>query len=870
MKNLHNLPFKKKFAIVLIPLIVIILFFDYLEIRYDYLDYYDSKRLNKAINLGIEINHLVHELQKERSITAGFLSNGGGKFVAELTRQRERTDSTLNQFYDELSSSAFNEIASLHTNEIQTLKADLDRVIDLRNQADKLSIDGDQAIRYYSEINSIALSTVSALINETRDKVAAQQVHAIIYFLKSKEDASIERAIGTQIFSSSEMDESLRSEFVGLIASQDSYLDAFLTISNKESFDFYHRTMRGQDIDEVERMRTLIDEDVELNEDPNYWYKVMTSKINSLKRVEEYMLDHMHAYTENIASVAKRNFWAFLIIDFLVGALFIMFVAFIVSKLIKNVGILEKFTMKVSGGDYSNSVVIDTKDEIGQYAKAFNSMVQEINKSHKALQKEKDHAEYLYENIYKQAEVVFENVGQGILLLDKELKISNLYSKAVERIFDNDVIARENFSSFMRPRLIQRDFEALEMFIKHLFNSDLDEEVVNQLNPVESVKIFISTNGVVVTKYLRLSFTRVEREGEIQNILVTITDETESVLLQQHMEESEAKKKQETEYMLDILKVDPTILKDFIENTRRILKGISEKYEKSGKSDLNSLLKYTFQMIHNVKGNAMTIGLELVTQKLHDIEDSISGMMNKNVTSDNFLAILYDIEEVDHIMSEMSKLLVKVADIYRNFPSQGSNAVSSQTLDTILEDGLSLMCKETGKNVELKFNKPDNIEIPDHHMEAVKDMMIQLMRNSISHGIESEKEREDLGKRPVGKIEISFDQTENNELFIYYKDDGQGLDYDKIRDKAIQTGLISEKEASGLKEKELLDLLLRDGFSTTEEADNYSGRGQGLGLVQTLVSEQEGSFEIGSRKGKFFEMKFILPKNGHEKIEKAA
>ena len=77
MKILYDLPIRIKFAVVLIPLILIILCFDYFQIQHNYLDYNDSDRLNKTIYLGIEINHVVHELQKERSMAIGFITSDG-------------------------------------------------------------------------------------------------------------------------------------------------------------------------------------------------------------------------------------------------------------------------------------------------------------------------------------------------------------------------------------------------------------------------------------------------------------------------------------------------------------------------------------------------------------------------------------------------------------------------------------------------------------------------------------------------------------------------------------------------------------------------------------------------------------------------
>ena len=121
--------------------------------------------------------------------------------------------------------------------------------------------------------------------------------------------------------------------------------------------------------------------------------------------------------------------------------------------LLKDVETLEEFTKKVIGGDLSHRVNIKTRDEIGHYADTFNLMIGEIHKSQMALKKERDKARFLYENIYKQSQVVFENVEQGIFLLNKEHKISRLYSRAMETIFGTKTIAGETLVNFMRTLL---------------------------------------------------------------------------------------------------------------------------------------------------------------------------------------------------------------------------------------------------------------------------------------------------------------------------------------------------------------------------------------------------------------------------------
>ncbi|MBV6639198.1 MAG: nitrate- and nitrite sensing domain-containing protein [Cyclobacteriaceae bacterium] len=869
MKRLHNLSIKRKFALVLIPLIVTIICFDILQIRHDFYDYQDARRLNKAINIGIDISHLVHEIQKERSISVGFQANSGESFHENLVHQRQKTDSLLSHLYVELRAPTYQELLINHGEDLKNMKLQLEQLLEVRSSVDQHTLNTDEIISHFSEINKAALNTVNQLINETRDKTAAQQVHAIIYFLDAKEYASIERALGTYTFSTSNQSRNVASEFASLISSQEAYLDAFLTISDQESKNYYFNTMQGADIQEVERFRAKLNVTDNPDVDPTEWYTVVTGKINSLKQVEDFMLENMHNYTENMAANARRDFFIFLLLDFLIGFITFTLVAMIVLNLIKNVAVLEKFTREVTAGKTSERVAIDTRDEIGHYANTFNIMLDKLISTQSELKQAKDHAEYMYENIYKQSEVVFENVEQGIFLLDKDLKISSLYSKAVEKIFDNEMIASENFCNFMRPRIMERDFEALQMFMKHLFNPDMDEEVVNQLNPVEEVQIYITKNGVVISKHIRVSFTRIVRGEEIQSILVTITDETESVLLQQHMKETENMKKQDTEYLFNILKVDPGMLQEFIKETRETLKSISDRYEQNESGDLNELLKYTYRTVHKIKGNAMTTGVELVSNRVHKIEDSITKMMDIEVTADKFLSILYELEEINKTLTELQKMLEKVGEIYKNLYAKNELS-SKEKLENDLRNGLQTLCKETEKEVDLDLRIDDAIDLDAAYLSPVKDILNQMMRNSISHGIEDSEERISKGKQEIGKITVALSQADYDGISVTYEDDGRGIDTNTLMIHALASGLISHEESEGLDDHQIAELLTNDGFSTTTRADKLSGRGQGMSVIKSIVEEMNGSLKISFKHDRYFRVTVTLPNVDQQSFEKVA
>ena len=859
MKKLSNLPIRQKFAVIILPLIAIILGFDYLQVKHNYLDYTDAKRLNGAITIGIEINHVVHDLQKERSISSGFLANEGATFSTRLSEQRRRTDSTLQQYKDEIITDNLSDLVLLHRKDLDFLESYFDKLATLRIKIDNHEISSEESIDQYSDINQTSLNTVIKLVDETRDKEIAQQVHAVIYFLKSKEAASVERAIGTQVFSHNSLEYDLYNHFTALSGSQKVFLEAFEIIANQESVQYYEDIVRGDEVDEVERMRTVLVANDLLQEDPSHWYEVSTAKINLLKKVEDFMSDNLQKYSTNVSTKALLNFWSFLALDLAIGLLAFWLMSMVVTNLLKNIQILEKFTQNISDGDLSRKVVVNSKDELGDYATTFNKMLNEIRKSHYALRQQYNKTKYLYQNIYGVSLAVFENIHQGIFLLDTEFKISKFHSTAMSTIFNNDKIAGENFANFMRPLILPRELEALEMFMKHLFNDDMDEDVVNQLNPVDSVKIHTEKDGVVTTKYILVEFTRIYRKRKIRRIMVTVSDETQAILFKQHLSETEKKKQEETERVLSILKIDPSVLRGFLHNSSKMLKSISERYEKNEKESHDELLSFTMDVIHNLKGNSVVIGMDLMSNKFHKIEEAIVKLKSKEICGKDYLAILYEIDEAERMIVEVSEMLHKIANIYKKFPGEDASVSNIMVIDA-LEKGAELLAEEVGKSVALRFDNPENIEIPEVYIEPYKDVMIQLIRNSIIHGIETPSERIRLNKPVNGTLDITLNSNTDRDLIIRYSDDGAGLDTERIKKIAFEKGLIMEFELDCMDARQAGELIFKEGFSTFEKPDLHAGRGQGMHVVKSIIKDNDGEFELESEMGNFFEMTIRYPK----------
>jgi len=182
-------------------------------------------------------------------------------------------------------------------------------------------------------------------------------------------------------------------------------------------------------------------------------------------------------------------------------------------------------------------------------------------------------------------------------------------------------------------------------------------------------------------------------------------------------------------------------------------------------------------------------------------------------------------------MGVMKTRMVQIGKVFNKFPR-------------VVRD----IARELNKEVELIIEGADT-ELDKSVVEEINDPLVHIVRNAIDHGIEPPEERVKLGKPRKGKIVLSA-YHEGNYIIIEAADDGRGMDPEKLKQKALEKGLITETEARQMSKEEAYALIFKPGFSTAEKVTNLSGRGVGMDVVKTNVEKLNGIIEIKSELGK--------------------
>jgi len=167
------------------------------------------------------------------------------------------------------------------------------------------------------------------------------------------------------------------------------------------------------------------------------------------------------------------------------------------------------------------------------------------------------------------------------------------------------------------------------------------------------------------------------------------------------------------------------------------------------------------------------------------------------------------------------------------------------------------LCQELGKKIELKLEGGES-ELDKRVLEELRGPMVHLLRNACDHGIESPEKRIKAKKPEMGQVRISV-YPKGNQVEIIIADDGKGIDYEKVKDKAVEMGFLQEKQAEAMTEEELRQFLFRPGFTTSKIVTEVSGRGVGLDVVKTALERLGGDILVESEKGNGTTIKLQVP-----------
>jgi CheY-like chemotaxis protein len=456
---------------------------------------------------------------------------------------------------------------------------------------------------------------------------------------------------------------------------------------------------------------------------------------------------------------------------------------------------------------------------------------------------------------------ILENVKDGLFLLDNELNFKPQYSLILEKIFLQKNLGNSNFISYLDKKIPDKLKLACKDYLELMFRDDIHEKTIEELNPLTEIetKFENGSKGSDILKILSFNFKRVSKnENKIGEIIATVRDITDKVNMLKKLQDSEENSKKQMELAFSILHVEPQLLSEFIRGAQSELKKIDELLNKNTNvAEYSLTLKKVYRSVHFIKGNASLLDLKFFVTQAHKLEEMIINVQRKdNIEGADFSSLVLKLSEIKSTLSEIIKLIDRIKNMQSHFrPKQRyENELFIKSLDNFV----SATASDSNKKVKFLYKDFNIGMIPYRYRLLIKEILIQLIRNAIYHGIEEMNERKIQKKNIIGSIELSTFESKSNFGFKL-KDDGKGLQIEKLRQMAKSSGKWNQKEIEKWNEEQVAELIFKQGISTSEEINLIAGRGVGMDSVKDRLKDIGGKIEVRFEKNKFCEFMITVP-----------
>lgn len=497
------------------------------------------------------------------------------------------------------------------------------------------------------------------------------------------------------------------------------------------------------------------------------------------------------------------------------------------------------------------------------YALLQKDYKQEMDKNSNLSEWNKELEEAVVERTFA-LQSILDNVGQGFLVLARELKISREYSLECVQIFGKE-IGNMSLSALLYPNDVEE-----QMFLDDLIRDILasnDPEHVDLLMPLLPEEVMIR-NKPIKLEFRIIQSEQLKHIPNAQNtFMVVLTDVSE----QRHLENLIESERNTLKMVVAAVVHHRDLIDSLKDYALFIEKTLENMLQKKVSSE--EKLATVFRAIHTFKGTFAQLGLISSTKNLHEIESQLakwkepmsSGMtfvqwmnqlnLHEVIRKDFDTLVDYlgkDFLKQDELLFvDKERLLDIEFDVMRLFDGDEGNRILKQLRQLRYKPFKSLLepLKPYVMRLSEELNKPmaplaiigDDLAVDLDVYSGLSKSLVHIVRNAMDHGIESIEERHLLNKPYLGNITCEL-TLEVDQLILSISNDGKTIDLQTIRDKAGRLGY----EVKDMPDDQLLMLLFEDAFSTATDVSLMSGRGIGLSAVKYEVEKIEGSIDVAS------------------------
>jgi two-component system chemotaxis sensor kinase CheA len=449
--------------------------------------------------------------------------------------------------------------------------------------------------------------------------------------------------------------------------------------------------------------------------------------------------------------------------------------------------------------------------------------------------------------------VMKDSLKIGLFFMDRNYIIQDHYSRYLEEMLSETDLSGQCFPDLLSASFNAKELNDIRDYFTMAFDHVFDQNMLDDINPLG--EFYYENIKTGRRKVFNCSFSVIEQDHEESFILAVIYDITAKVELQQRLAEEESKRQEEMKNVFELIQVEPRVFNDFLEDAEYEFERINEILKNESISAHKALIEI-YQSVHAIKSNAVILGLNTFGDKAHKIESKIKKLREQEeVPFDDMLNLTIELEKLFQERDGFKTTLEKINSFKSSVRGQRQG---QYVLVESLTKTVNKASGDIGKKIKFIVDGIDDEAIEKGPRRIIKETLVQLVRNSAVHGIEFPADRIARGKNETGIIRLSVKINGEN-IHVKLGDDGRGLDYGKIAEKALRLNLIKPEDAQD--KNALLKIIFSPGFSTAETEGIHAGRGIGLSLVQDRVRSKKGSIKVQTEPGKGTVFNIFFPVN---------
>lgn len=464
----------------------------------------------------------------------------------------------------------------------------------------------------------------------------------------------------------------------------------------------------------------------------------------------------------------------------------------------------------------------------------------------------------------KQTDDILATVKEGLFLVTNDFQIGGQMSTSLPQIMQRNVKPGMSLLEVLGTMVQPQTLDAARDYLGLLFGKRVKENLVASLNPLSEVPVSGGADGrgQPQTRYLNFQFNRVHEDGEVVYLLVTVSDATERVRLAAEVAAAKSRTREEMEALLRVLSRDSSDVRFFLHRIGVILERVNDSLRQAAArrsgTDYAELVNAVFRDIHSIKSEAAALNLDMIEGMAHAFELDLIDLRDRGEVEGN------DMVKLTVHLDDMFDCAATIKDFLERISGgkEMSAPIDVTPSARILEGWRSLaqrIAQDQGKQIRVESNLEVFDRLPTEMVNTLRTIGLQLLRNSVSHGIESPEERLSHGKPAIGTVMFSSHDAGSRQIEFVVRDDGRGIEPFRIREALARSGRYTEEQLAALSDRELIPKIFEPGVSTSERSDRDAGHGVGMDLVMKQVRAMSGTISLSSKPGSHTEFRLRLP-----------